>query len=318
MIYVLFVLGFVCLVFGADYLVKGASALAKRLHVSDIAIGLTIVAFGTSLPELVVSFIAGLHGSSDIAVGNVLGSNMFNTLLILGVTAIVYPIRILEKTVISEIPFSLMGAVLVGFLANAALFGEGAFLIGPIKGTILMVFFALFLAYIFRFAGDFDTANGIPVESKPMAISISVISIVAGLVMLVLGGRWVVNGAVEIARLIGLSETFIGLTIVAGGTSLPELFTSAVAAYRKNSDIAIGNIVGSNIFNALFILGIGSLVRPLAFQPAMNADIIVLILSTALLIVFVSIGKHFNLNRWKGICFILIYIAYIGYLIHRG
>jgi cation:H+ antiporter len=304
MIYVLFVLGFVCLVFGADYLVKGASALAKRLHVSDIAIGLTIVAFGTSLPELVVSFIAGLHGSSDIAVGNVLGSNMFNTLLILGVTAIVYPIRILEKTVISEIPFSLMGAVLVGFLANAALFGEGAFLIGPIKGTILMVFFALFLAYIFRFAGDFDTANGI--------------SIVAGLVMLVLGGRWVVNGAVEIARLIGLSETFIGLTIVAGGTSLPELFTSAVAAYRKNSDIAIGNIVGSNIFNALFILGIGSLVRPLAFQPAMNADIIVLILSTALLIVFVSIGKHFNLNRWKGICFILIYIAYIGYLIHRG
>lgn len=319
LLYILFVLGFIFLIKGADMLVSGASSIAKRYNISDMVVGLTIVSFGTSLPELIINIMSSAQGQSELAIGNVFGSNVANLLLIIGVTAVICPLPIKRNTILTEIPFSLIATLLVGFLANAVLFGDKTSLyISRVDGGILLFFFVLFMAYIYNIA---KTNKDEPIEEEEapmMSIPKSVLYMVLGGAGLFLGGKWVVDGAVSIAQSFGLSESFIGLTIVAIGTSLPELVTSAMAAFRKNIDIAIGNVIGSNIFNLLWILGISAVINPLPFNVVSNSDIFVMIFASTLLVVVIPIGKKNTIDRWNGILFLLIYVSYIVFLIQRG
>lgn len=313
----LFIIGFVLLIKGADFLVKGASTIASRYGVSQLVIGLTIVSFGTSMPELFVSVMSSLEGNSEIAVGNVLGSNIANILLILGISAIVFPLPLRSSTVLSEIPFSIIAVLLLGFLVNTTLPKEVTpFELSRWEGLILIFFFVLFMAYIFKISKVDENGEEIKNQKdtkQPMYKS--VLLILGGCVALFLGGKWIVDGAVFIAEYFELSESLIGLTIVGVGTSLPELATSAVAAYKKNTDIAVGNVVGSNIFNILWILGLSSIIKPLPFTVANNNDILVVLLASCMLILALAIGKRNHIDRWNGVVFILVYILYIVYLI---
>ncbi|MCB9231326.1 MAG: calcium/sodium antiporter [Bacteroidia bacterium] len=316
---VFFVLGFVALIKGADLLVKGASSIAKRLNVSDLVVGLTVVSLGTSAPELVVNVLASINGSSDLAVGNVFGSNIVNVFLIVGVSAIICDLPVKRNTFLSEIPFTLTAAVAVGFLANATLFpGEDALTISRLDGAILIGMFILFVGYIYDLAKN-EVQLG-PVEKvELLPIPKSLLFLGLGIAGLFFGGKWIVDGAVEGARFLGMSESFIGLTVVAVGTSLPELVTSAVAAYKKNTDIALGNILGSNIFNLLWVLGVSAAIRPLPFNVTNNEDILVIVLSSVLLILALPIGKKKNtIERRDGIILVLAYIGYTVYLVSRG
>jgi cation:H+ antiporter len=319
LLYILFVIGFLFLIKGADMLVTGASSVAKRFNISDMVVGLTVVSFGTSLPELIINIMSSAQGQSELAIGNVFGSNVANLLLIIGVTAVICPLPIKRNTILTEIPFSLIATLLVGFLANAVLFGDKTSLyISRFDGAILLFFFVMFMAYIYNIA---KTNKDEVIEEKEepmMTIPKSVVYMVVGGVGLFLGGKWVVDGAVSIAQSFGLSESFIGLTIVAIGTSLPELVTSAMAAFRKNIDIAIGNVIGSNIFNLLWILGISAVINPLPFNVVSNSDIMVMIFASTLLIVVIPIGKKNTIDRWNGIFFLIFYVAYIVFLIQRG
>lgn len=321
LVYLLFAIGFVLLIKGADYLVEGASSIAKRFKVSQIIIGLTIVSFGTSLPELLVNITASFKGSSELAVGNIFGSNIANILLILGISAIIRPLPITKNIYFSEIPFSLIATLLVGFLANASLLTDKKMLtLSRLDGGILLLFFVLFLMYIYVVFKSNKEEDDIPAEKEEELLSNkkAAIYIGIGLAGLYFGGEWVVAGAIEIAGQAGLSETFIGLTVVAIGTSLPELFTSGVAAYRGNTDIAVGNVVGSNIFNLLWILGVSATLNPIPFSVASNTDIVMIIFASALLLFAVAVGKRTRIVRWEGILFVLVYIGYIIYLIYRG
>jgi cation:H+ antiporter len=309
------VIGLVALLKGADWLVDGASSIARKKQVSNMVIGLTIVSFGTSLPELVINLISSFTGNTEIAIGNVMGSNIANILLILGVSAIVYPLSIQRSTIVSEIPFSIIAALLMGFLANASLFSHELHMqISRIDGLILMFFFILFLIYVFKISKEeFEVGSG-----KAYPLIKSVFMIVFGLVALALGGHWTVNGAVYLATMFGMSQSFIGLTIVAVGTSLPELFTSAVAAFRGQVDIAVGNVIGSNIFNIFWILGISAIIRPMPFQTTGNMDILMIIFSSVLIIMVLPLGKNQRIERWHGLVFVLFYVGYLAYLIQRG
>ena len=275
-VYLLFVVGFVLLIKGADWLVAGSATIAKKNNVSNLVVGLTIVSMGTSMPELIVNVLASSKDASQIAIGNILGSNIANILLILGVAAFIYPIKIKESTVFSEIPYSIIALLLVAFVANSNLFGSHNNSINQIDGIILMAFFGLFVAYIIRLAknGSADMIDDIPDEK--ITTGKSFLMVLLGMIGLFFGGQWVVNGAIAAAEHFGLSEAFIGLTVVAIGTSLPELVTSAVAAYRKNTDIAMANIIGSNIFNLLWVLGISAIIKPMSFDSSLNADILIL------------------------------------------
>lgn len=319
LVYILFVLGFVFLIKGADVLVKGSTVIARKLQISDMVIGLTIVSFGTSMPELIVSLISAINGNSDLAIGNVLGSNIANTLLILGASAIISRLPIQKNTVLSEIPFSLIATLLIGFLANAALFeGSRDLMISRIDGIILLFFFLLFMLYIYRAAkdGTYAVEAGPSVSEGSYAKSITYVLV--GVAGLFLGGKWVVDGAVLLAGAFGMSESFIGLTVVAVGTSLPELVTSALAAYRRQADIAVGNVIGSNIFNILWILGLSATIYPLPFDLISNTDIMMIIFSSSLLLIAVSLGKTYSIGRFSGIIFVIVYIGYIWYLLQRG
>lgn len=313
----LLILGFGLLVKGADFLVDGSSSLAKRLKVSDLAIGLTIVAFGTSAPELIVNIMASFGNQPEIAIGNVLGSNIANILLILGITAIIYPLSIQRGTIFKEIPFALLAVLMVGIMANDMIVDGLTFSsLTRSDGLALLGFFIIFLYYTFGIA---KVNNGVPeTHTKPLSLPISIVMVLGGLGLLVVGGRWVVNGAVDIATAMGVSTSLIGLTIVAVGTSLPELATSAIAAYKKKPDIAVGNVVGSNIFNIFFILGISAVIKPLPFSPLSNIDIFVTMGATILLFLAMFVGKKHHLERWQGVMFLLLYAAYIVYLVLRG
>ena len=261
LVYLLFVVGFVLLIKGADWLVAGSASIAKKYNISDLVIGLTIVSMGTSMPELIVNVIASLSGNSEIAIGNVLGSNIANVLLILGVAAFIYPLTIKNSTIMSEIPFSIIAVLLVAFVANAAIFDDQmAQMLSRWDGVLLLLFFGLFMVYILKLAkeGRTDMLEDTPDETLTMGKS--TVFVLLGMVGLFLGGKWVVEGAVAIANEFGLSQNLIGLTIVAIGTSLPELVTSAVAAMKKNTDIAVANVVGSNIFNLLWVLGLSAVI----------------------------------------------------------
>ncbi|WP_308708286.1 calcium/sodium antiporter [Marinoscillum pacificum] len=318
MVYILFVIGFVLLIKGADFLVEGASSIAKRNRITEIVIGLTIVSFGTSMPELIVNLLASFDGSSELAIGNVLGSNIANVLLILGVAALIKPLPIHKSIYFTELPISLFATVLLGFLANADLFVDVKGLtLSRYDGTILLFFFGLFMTYIYVVAQSKDEIDEAD-QTNMLPRTKSILYIIGGSIGLFIGGKWVVDGAFEIALFFGLSETFIGLTVVAVGTSLPELVTSAVAARKGQSDMAVGNVVGSNIFNILWILGISSIIRPLPFDIISNSDILMVIASSTLLILAIVVGRKASIGRTMGAIFIMVYIAYLVYLVMRG
>lgn len=318
---VLFIVGFFLLIKGADWLVGGASSLASRMGVSPLVIGLTIVVFGTSAPELIVNLVASFQGNTDIAIGNVLGSNIVNILLILGVCAIVCPLSVGKGTVWKEIPFALLAVVMLGALGlDSILSVPSSSLITLGDGLVLVGFFVIFLYYIFGIAKEDGNSTSVNVAdgAQTRSYSMSAGLVAAGLVGLVIGGKWIVSGAVFFATALGVSESLIGLTVVAIGTSLPELATSVAAVYRRNIDIAVGNIVGSNIFNIFWILGVSAVIAPLPFSFAFTFDLAVTFAATLFLFTALFIGRRHTLERWQGVLFVFLYVVYVTYLIIRG
>jgi cation:H+ antiporter len=309
----LLLLGFAILIKGADFLVDGASSSAKKFGISNLAIGLTVVAFGTSMPELIVSLLSALSGRSDASFGNAIGSNNFNLLFILGISGLIYPLVVHRNTVKFEVPLSLLAALVLYLLVNDQMTFGTDNMLSRGDGVILLLFFLGFLYYIYRtMKVTPEVEQGtIRMFSTPVAAAM----IIGGLLALVFGGQLVVNNAIALAQHFGLSERLIGLTILAAGTSLPELATSAVAAYRKNTDIAIGNVIGSNIFNIFFILGITSTVQPISYNTAMNFDLKVLGASTILLMVFMFTLNTRKLDRWEALLMLGGYLAYTLVLI---
>lgn len=308
--------GFYLLIKGADYLVGGASSLARRLGIPALVVGLTVVAFGTSAPELVVNVIAALQGSTDIAIGNVLGSNLANLLLILGVTAIVSPLTLNSTTVWKEIPFSLLAAVLL-LILGADQFLEGALAgsIGRIDGLVLWSFFLVFLVYTFGIRH-----NGEQPEQKIDQLSVlkTILYILGGLAGLMIGGQFVVNGATNIALALGVSKNLIALTVVAIGTSLPELVSSVVAARKGHQDLAIGNVIGSNIFNIFLVLSTTSIIKPLPFHQENIVDAFAVVTATLMMFLLLFVGKRQTLHKKEGIIFVLMYIGFILFALVRG
>jgi cation:H+ antiporter len=304
----------VLLISGANLLVEGSASIAKKLNISSIVIGLTIVAFGTSAPELIVNIFASVQGNTEIAIGNILGSNIVNILLILGVSSIIYPLATKENTVWKEIPLSLLAAILLGVMVNDTLIDGGTFSgLTRIDGIVFIAFFIIFLYYTFGISKV--SGENTDLEIKDMSYMKSSLYIVGGLLGLVFGGKWIVDGAIKIAEGFNVSQSLIGLTVVAIGTSLPELATSAVAAYKKQSDIAIGNVVGSNIFNIFWILGLSAVINPLPFSKDSIIDIIMTIVASLILFLIMFIGKKHTVERWQGVIMILMYVGYVAYLI---
>jgi len=313
-------LGFIILIKGADWLVKGASSAAKRKGVSNLTIGLTVVAFGTSMPEMTVSILAALDEKGDATFGNVIGSNNFNLLLILGVSGLIFPLAVHRNTVNKEIPISLGATFVLWFLVNDSWHtaGDSVYnILSRLDAILLLVLFTGFIYYIYlsmKNTTKDSTEQGVPQYS----LMKSVLLFFLGLVALIGGGKLVVDRAVDIAQYFGWSEKLIGLTILAIGTSLPELATSAVAAYHKHNDIAIGNVVGSNIFNILLILGVTGLIHPIPYNSELNLDIFVLIISTLALVLFLLILSRHKLDRWKALLMLAGYVFYTVYLFRLG
>lgn len=308
------VIGFILLIKGADWLVTGSSALAKKHNVSDLVIGLTIVAFGTSTPELVVNSVASFQQHSDIVFGNILGSNIVNLFFILGIAGLIYPITVHSNTVWKEIPISVLAVIVLLLLSNGFIM-TGTNVLSRIDGAILLAFFAGFLYYIF-IQMKTDRLDLGEENLKHMTNLKIWVLIIIGLAGLVAGGKLVVDHSIKIATLLGVSEKIIGLTIVAIGTSLPELMTSVVAALKKNSDIAIGNVIGSNIFNIFFILGVSSMINPVQFNPAFNTEMYLIAGGTLVLFIAMFTGRRKKLDRWEGAVLVGIYLLYIGWLIN--
>ncbi len=308
---ILLLAGFVPLIYGADLLVDNASSLAKKLNIPSIVIGLTIVAFGTSAPELIVNIFASVQGNSNIALGNIVGSNILNIMIILGISSIIYPLAVKSNTTWIEIPLCLLAAIIIIVFANDVFIDKGSFsAITRIDGIILLMFFLIFLFYNFQLMKTGSFSEEISVKDR--AVWLSVLLIFAGLLLLVVGGKLIVDNAVNLARFVGISERIIALTIVSFGTSLPELATSIVAARKRNVDIAIGNVVGSNIFNTFFILGTSAVISPVAIQANSLLDMAVNIFASLLLFFFIINSKKRSLVRWEGIVFILLYIGYLA------
>jgi cation:H+ antiporter len=306
--------GMVLLAAGGDVLVRGASSLAKRLAVAEIVIGLTVVAFGTSTPEMIVNVFAAAEGRNEIVFGNAIGSSIFNLLLILGVTGLIRPIVVQRNTVWKEIPFSLLAALVLLLMANDTWGNTAAAdILSRQDGLVFLLLFAIFITYTFgltavQVAEQFDV--------KVYSWGMSLVFLGAGLALLVAGGRLCVGGAVGLARQLALSEKFIGTAILATGTSLPELATSAMAAYRRRSDIAVGNIIGSSIFNILAILGVSAVIRPAPYSAAFNADIYILIAATLFLFLVMFTGRRHRLDRWEAALMFAGYVGYIAYLLY--
>lgn len=331
--YLLFIAGFFFVIYGANFLVDGAAAIAKKLHVSSLVIGLTIVAFGTSAPELVVTILASVNGNNDIAFGNVVGSNILNVLLILGIAALLSPLTVHKNTVWKEIPLALLAALLIFLLGSDVLIDPSylsqgipkqsalplAGVLSHIDGWVLICFFMVFLYYAFASARQ-GIGEGVGTETDEvitMPVAKSTFYILVGLAGLIVGGRWIVNGAIQLSALIGLSEKFIGLTVVSLGTSLPELATTVVAARKQQSDIAIGNVVGSNIFNTFLILGAGAVANPITVTVFGQVDTLVNIGASVLLFSLLFVGRKHTIGRYEGVIFLSGYAAYMAYLLYR-
>jgi len=314
--YLLFGAGLLLLVVGASLLVDGAASIARRLRVPDILIGLTVVAIGTSMPELFVNLLAIYRNTPDLAIGNVIGSNISNILLILGLTAMISPIRVSRDTVWKQVPFSLLAALALLVLANDRLLDNApASLLGRGDGLLLLLFLVIFLYYLGA-AAQRERASHQGSEKLPdRGVGLGLLLVLLGLAGLVFGSGWVVDGAVLFATVLGMDEKTIGLTIVAVGTSLPELVTALVAAFKHKVDMAVGNVIGSNILNVFMILGIGATVSPLPFRPDMNLDMLVMTGASLFVFLFMFTGGRSILDRWEGVALLLSYVVYVGYLV---
>jgi cation:H+ antiporter len=309
--------GLTMLLGGAYGLVLGASSLALRLGIPELVIGLTVAAMGTSAPELIVAVTAALKSSADMAVGSVVGSNLANILLILGASALISPL-VLQKTLRwREIPFTLLSTLVLAVLANDVLLsGDSASLLDRGDGLALLGYFAVYLYYLFSVAQRKDAET--LATSRAVSVPAALLLALAGIAGLALGGRWLVDGAAAIAASLGMSQALIGLTVLAVGTSLPELATSVTAALRGNADLAVGNVVGSNIFNILWILGLTSTIAPLRFNRELNVDIWLLVGVTVLFFLFTFTGGRQRIDRCEGGLFLGIYAGYLAFLVLRG
>lgn len=319
MSYILLIIGFIILIKGADLFVSGSSGLAKHFRISPIIIGLTIVAFGTSAPEAAVSITAALNGTGNITVGNVVGSNLINISLIIGVAAVIYPLKVQKATIIKEIPLALLGSVVLLILVlDINLQNHSVNILTRADGLILIAFFIIFLYYIIEMAVKNHSAiNNQILEQRNNKIKKHLIFTIIGLAAVTFGGWLVVNKSQEIALALGMSETLVGLTIVAIGTSLPELVTAITAALKKENEIALGNIIGSNIFNTLFILGVSSVITPLVLETKIIFDIIIMIALTLVLLIFSTTHKR-KINRFEGILLTIVYLIYLTFIIIRN
>jgi cation:H+ antiporter len=313
--YVLFVLGFPLLIVAANLLINGATALARRLNISEFAIGLSVIALGTTAPEMVVNIYASAEGVSGIVIGNILGSCIFNILVILGLSAAIRPLKVGKTSALKEVPFVLLATLIVGIVANDALTDGGVTsVISRGDGLLMLIFLVLIMGSILRTSRDSVIEEQVPEVGKVNMPRV-IITILAGFVGLYFGARWIVDGAVTIARLAGVSELTIGLTIVAVGTGLPELTTAVVAAYRRKAAIAVGNIVGANILNLLLILSMSAIIRPFNFDAHSNIDLLVTLAASALLMGSVFVGRNrYEIGRWQGVVFVMLYLLYIIYL----
>ena len=310
-----FIAGITLVLYGADALVKGATALARKFNISELVIGLTIVALGTSLPELVISVGSAIKGSSGIALGNVIGSNIFNSMLILGVTAMITPIKFSAKMLSRELPFNLLASIVLILVSGSMLIGGGENEeISRYSGLILLCFLAVFIRYTFSISNDSEESNE---DIKSVSNWKIVFYIIVGLASLIFGGKLFVGGATEVARLLGLSEAIIGITIVSVGSSLPELAVSINAARKGNAGIALGNVLGSNILNIFFILGCSATITPISLDGFSFVDYYVLIATSLMVYIVSRFGGKNVINRWEGAILTLGYIAYTVYLITK-
>ncbi len=318
--------GLILILLGANGLTDGAASVAKRFRIPPIVIGLTIVAFGTSAPELTVSVSSALKGSADIAIGNVVGSNIFNTLMIVGCTALFAPIVITRNTLRKEIPLCILSSIVLLICANDVFLDKASEnILNRVDGLLLLCFFVIFMGYTFAIASKPVTmeqqAEHPVIEEETEIKSLpwwkSILYIIGGLAALIYGGQLFVDGATGIARNLGVSESIIGLTLVAGGTSLPELATSIVAALKKNPEIAIGNVIGSNLFNIFFVLGCSASITPLHLSGITNFDLFTLVGSGILLWLFGLFFAKRTITRIEGGIMILCYVAYTAVLIYN-
>jgi cation:H+ antiporter len=305
------------ILFGANALTDGASAIARRLGLSDLIIGLTIVAFGTSAPELVISIVSAINGSGELAIGNVVGSNIFNILMIIGITAIVLPIKIERSIMTTEIPLVLLSSIILLIMGNGVFLTNAPFnSLSRIDGLILLCFLAIFMRYMFGIAKSSDTsADSADTAIKEMSITRAIIYTILGLALLIFGGDLFVDGASGIASGLGVSDAIIGLTIVALGTSLPELATSVTAALKNKPGMAVGNVIGSNIFNIFLVLGCASSITPLSLGNITNFDLLTLILASLLFWLFGWFVGQRTITRIEGAILVIVYIVYTSILI---
>lgn len=308
----LLIIGLALVVGGANFLTDGAASIAKRFRLSDLVIGLTVLAFGTSAPELTVSLMAALKGSADIAIGNVIGSNIFNILAIVGITALIMPLTMSNSTIRIEIPLTILSSAVLFFMANDRLFDmAGENVITRTEGFVLLAFFLIFLFYTFNMSKGEES----PGQVRQFALPLSIIMVIGGLVALVFGGDLFVDNAAMLAGRMGVSESVVAITIVAGGTSLPELVTTLVAAIKKRPGMAIGNIVGSNLFNILLILGVSSSISPIRIQGTTVVDYGIFILSAILLYVFGLFFGDKTIKRFEGSILLSLFVCYTVYLV---
>ncbi len=311
--YLFFILGFVILIGGATLLIEGAANIGRRLGIPEGITGLTIVAIGTSLPELIINVFASANGNTDLAVSNVLGSNIINILVIIGFTAIISPIPVFKYTYYRDIPFSLFAVGLLFFMVQDGWWAvEGNKVVNQLDGIILLFILMIFLYVYFRSSKN---SKEVSIKQKQRPVWLAIIFIALGIVGLYFGGEWIVEGAVFVAGQLGMSEATIGLTIIAMATSLPELVTSIIASIRGNPEMAIGNAVGSCIFNILLVLGVSSIISPLPFHSGSMIDLIMLLVATVTLVVFVYIGKGRQISRVEGGLMLLMYGGYLFWVL---
>ncbi|KGJ48704.1 sodium:proton exchanger [Clostridium sp. NCR] len=314
--YVILLIGFILLIKSADYFVVGASSIAKALNIPTIIIGLTIVAFGTSAPEAAVSISAAMKGQNDIAIANVVGSNIFNILFVLGISAIIAPVKVQKTTIIKEFPFALLASLVLLILSHDIKFqGYNENALTRSDGLMLFALFSIFMYYLLEMALSSKEEMDVEQGSSRYPIAKSILLSIGGIIGIIIGGNLVVDSATNIAIDLGMSENLVGLTIVSIGTSLPELVTSVVAARKGESDIAMGNIIGSNIFNILFVLGASSIIHTIHVQPIVFVDMIIMLIVTGITYVF-AISKK-QVNRFEGIILTATYIAYMIFIIIR-
>lgn len=302
------------IVYGANWLVDGASAIARRAGISEFVIGLTIVGFGTSCPELVVSLTGAIQGNSDVSVGNVVGSNIFNILLILGLTAIIAPVAVTDSNRKRDIPITLLVTFLLVFCGmSSSIAGIGSCdNLSRVEGIVFLIIFAAYLYYCFK--SDSGASDEDESGRKINSIWVAILLVAAGLAGLIFGGKFFVNSATAIAGMLGVSDKFIAITVLAGGTSLPELATCIVAAAKHKQQLALGNILGSNVFNILLILGASAVVSPLSLAGMNMIDIGTLLLSAVLIWLWTYTGRRDRIDRWEGAVLLLTFAAYYVYL----